>query len=90
MVVAIGRTLVEPLPDVEVNVPGVIAMLAAPVEDQLSVALVPEFMFVGLAENEVMVGMSSFALDEVEDPQPASPAQASRTRTSTLFFRWWV
>jgi hypothetical protein len=47
---------VEPLAEVEVNVPGVIAMLAAPVVTQLRVLLEPEVMLVGLAVKEVIVG----------------------------------
>ena len=57
MVVAVGLTLVEPLADVDVNVPGVMAMLVAPVVAQLSVLLEPEVMLVGLAVKEVMVGL---------------------------------
>lgn len=75
--------LVEPLADVEVNVPGVMAMLVAPVVAQLRVQLVPEFMFVGFAVNEVIVGAETAPevdFDEVDNPQPASPAQANRTR----------
>ena len=52
-----GLTLVEPLADVEVNVPGVIAIFAAPVVDQLSVLLEPELMLVGLAVKELIVGV---------------------------------
>jgi hypothetical protein len=55
-VVAVGFTLVEPLAEVEVNVPGVIAMLEAPVVTQLRVLLEPEAMLVGMAVNEVIVG----------------------------------
>ena len=54
--VAVGFMLVEPLAEVEVNVPGVIAMLAAPVVTQLRVLLEPEAMLVGLAVKEVIVG----------------------------------
>ena len=57
MVVAVGLTLVEPLPDVDVKVPGVIAILVAPVVTQLSVLLEPELMLVGLAVNELIVGL---------------------------------
>lgn len=57
MVVAVGLTLVEPLPDVEVNVPGVIAMLVAPVVDQLRVELEPEAMLVGLAVKDLITGL---------------------------------
>ena len=52
-----GLTLVEPLADVEVNVPGVMAILVAPVVTQLSVLLEPEVILVGLAVKELMVGL---------------------------------
>ena len=52
-----GLTLVEPLADVDVKVPGVIAMLVAPAAAQLSMLLEPELMVVGLAVKELMVGL---------------------------------
>ena len=52
-----GLALVEPLADVDVNVPGVMATLVAPVVVQLSVLLEPEVMFVGFAEKESIVGL---------------------------------
>jgi hypothetical protein len=72
--------LVEPLADLDVNVPGVMATLVAPAAAQLSVLLVPEFMVVGSAVKEVIVGMESFPEDEFDElaPQPASPIQAKR------------
>ena len=85
MVVAVGLMLVEPVADVEVNVPGVMAILVAPVAAQLNVLLAPELMLVGFAVKEVITGLEPFpeeALDEVDAPQPASPAQANRIRTS--------
>ena len=57
MVVAVGLTLVEPLADVEVNVPGVMARLLAPVVTQLSVLLEPEVIPVGLAVKELITGL---------------------------------
>ena len=57
MVVAVGFTLVEPLADVEVNVPGVMARLLAPVVTQLSVLLEPEVIPVGLAVKELIAGL---------------------------------
>jgi hypothetical protein len=57
VVVAVGLTLVEPFADVEVKVPGVIAMLTASVAAQASVLLEPEVMLVGLAVKESMVGL---------------------------------
>jgi len=56
VVVAVGLTLVEPLADVEVKVPGVMAIEVAPVVDQLRELLEPELMLVGLALNELIVG----------------------------------
>jgi len=57
VVVAVGLTLVEPLAAVDVNVPGVMAILAAPVVAQLSVLLEPEVILVGLAVKELIVGL---------------------------------
>jgi|HubBroStandDraft_6_1064221.scaffolds.fasta_scaffold840094_2 hypothetical protein len=76
--------LVEPLADVEVNVPGVMATLVAPAAPQLSVLLVPEFMLVGFAVKEVIVGPDPFD-DELDElvPQPSNPRQTARTRTRT-------
>ena len=85
MVVAVGFMLVEPLVDVDVNVPGAMAILAAPAATQLSVLLVPEFMLAGDAVKDVIVGRELFpegAFDEVDEAQPAKPTQANRVRTS--------
>jgi hypothetical protein len=57
VVVAVGLTAVEPLADADVNVPGVMAMLVAPVVAQLNVLLAPDAMLVGLAEKDVIVGL---------------------------------
>ena len=57
VVVAVGLTLVEPLAEVDVKVPGVMATLVAPVVSQLSVLLAPKVILVGLAANELMVGL---------------------------------
>jgi hypothetical protein len=70
-VVAVGLTLVEPLADVEVNVPGVMARLLAPVVTQLSVLLEPEVIPVGLAVKELITGLLAeftvtVSVDEVE------------------------
>jgi hypothetical protein len=51
-----GLTLVEPLAELDVNVPGVIAIVVAPAVIQLSVLLEPDLMLVGLAVKELMVG----------------------------------
>jgi hypothetical protein len=57
VVVADGLTSVEPLADVEVNVPGAMAILVAPVVAQLSMLLEPEEIVVGLAVKELIVGL---------------------------------
>jgi hypothetical protein len=56
-VVTVGLTVVEPLAEVEVKVPGVMAMLVAPVVLQVSVLLVPVLMVVGLAAYELILGL---------------------------------
>ena len=53
----VGLTLVEPLAEVDVNVPGVMAILVAPVVVQLKVLLEPEVILVGLAVKELIVGL---------------------------------
>jgi hypothetical protein len=58
VVVEAGLTLVEPVADVEVKVPGAMAIEVAPVVDQLRELLEPELMLVGLAEKEFMVGLA--------------------------------
>jgi hypothetical protein len=57
VVVAVGLTLVEPLADADVNPPGVMAILVAPVVAQLSVLLDPEVIVVGLAVKELIAGL---------------------------------
>jgi len=49
VVVTVGLTLVEPVAAVDLNVPGVMARLAAPVAAQLNVLLDPDEMLVGFA-----------------------------------------
>jgi hypothetical protein len=50
-------TSVDPLADADVNVPGVMAMLVAPVVVQLSMLLEPEVTLVGSAVKELMLGL---------------------------------
>ena len=86
MVVAVGLTLVEPLADVDVNVPGAMAILVAPIVAQLSVLLAPEFMAVGAAVKEVIVGAEPGPedwLDESGLVQPDCPTRANRVSTIT-------
>ena len=53
--------MVEPLDEVEVKLPGVIAMLVAPLVAQLSVLLEPVWMLAGLAVKELIVGLPGAA-----------------------------
>jgi hypothetical protein len=80
VVVAVGLMLVEPLAAVDVNVPGVTVILVAPVAAQLNVLLDPEFMLVGFAVNEVIVGTEPCPEVEFEavPPHPTTPIQAKR------------
>jgi hypothetical protein len=88
VVVDVGLTLVEPFADMDVSVPGVIAMLVAPVVAQLSVLLEPELMPAGFAVNDVMlgagpvVGLVEVGSGLLEPPQLISPVQASRMRAT--------
>jgi hypothetical protein len=73
VVVDEGLTLVEPLACVDANVPGVIAIEVAPLVAQLNVLLEPELMLVGLALNELMLGLPAVVVTvtvavEVSDP----------------------
>ena|ERR1700732_552313 len=56
MVVSVGLTLVDPLAAVDVNVPGTIEMLVAPLVTQLSLLVCTFVMLGGLAVNELIVG----------------------------------
>ena len=57
-----GFTLVEPLANAEVKVPGVMATLAAPVVTQLRELVEPKLIAPGVAVNEVMVGFAAFTV----------------------------
>jgi len=66
---------------VDVNVPGVMAILLAPVVAQLSVLLAPESMLVGAAVKEEIAGGESGPVggfNDVTEPQPASPKHANK------------
>jgi hypothetical protein len=56
VVVTVGLTEVEPVKDVEVKVPGVMARLVAPVTVQFRVLLEPGEMDVGVAVKELITG----------------------------------
>jgi hypothetical protein len=81
-VVVYGLTVVEPLADVDVNVPGVMATVVAPDVAQLRVLLLPRVTLVSDALNELMVGGLDCAV--ANSPlQPAIPKQEIRTSAST-------
>jgi hypothetical protein len=67
---AVGLTLIVPVAAVEVKVPGVMAMLVAPVAIQLSVLLEPEVMLAGSAVNEAIVGAEPVGVDGAAAPHP--------------------
>jgi hypothetical protein len=58
VVVAVGFTGSEPLAEVDVKLPGLMAMLVAPVTAQTRLLLDPAVMPVGLAVNDVMTGVA--------------------------------
>lgn len=82
VVVADGLTLVDPLADDEVKVPGVIETVVAPAVDQLRVLLVPELTVVGSAVNAVMVGTAPVPDADLDDAQFVSPPQAASIKAN--------
>jgi hypothetical protein len=84
VVVDVGLTLVEPPAELDVKLPGVMAIVVAPLADHLTVLLAPELMLVGLAVNEAIEGFEVlFPDDAVDAPlQPANPMQTDRTNIS--------
>ena len=89
VVVAAGETLVEPLADVDVKLPGVMEIAVAPLVDQESVTLVPDVIVVALAVKELIEGADPFPglLELLTAAQPARPTQVSATTKSTARLR---
>jgi hypothetical protein len=85
VVVAVGLTMVEPLADDELKLPGEIEIVVAPLVTQLSVAFAPEFMLAGFAAKEVTDGTEpEFDVEFgalVVLPQPANPTHTSNSGT---------
>jgi hypothetical protein len=76
----VGLTLVEPLADADVKVPGVMATLAAPAVAQFNVLLAPELMLVGFAPKDVICGREPFPpFAGVDNVAPVHPARAAHT-----------
>jgi len=89
VVVAAGLTLVDPLPEVELNPPGEIEIAVAPLVAQLRLLLVPEFMLAGFAVKDEIVGPDpspgeGFAV--TFPPQLVRPMQAIKRRTRAQRF----
>jgi len=82
VVVAVGLTLVEPVAEVDVNVPGAIPILVAPVVDQFSVLLEPDFMLAGLAVKEAIVGGEPVLEEELELLQLPKMTQENEMKAS--------
>jgi hypothetical protein len=74
--------LVVPFADVDVNIPGVMATVVAPLVSQIRVLLAPKLMPAGLAVKEVMAGAVPLSDAEVDAPQPSNPAKLSRAKSS--------
>jgi hypothetical protein len=89
VVVAVGLRTTDPLPDVDANVPGVMATPVAPVAAQLNVVVEPLIIDAGLAEKELMVGASTCLRVGSFWVQPASPDRADKsTSERTTPLRW--
>jgi hypothetical protein len=87
-VVTDGDTPVVPLAAVDVNPPGLIAILVAPLVLQLSEVLVPAVMLEGLAENPLIVGtMSGLAAGGFVTPAQLARSMAKTTRARSAR-RW--
>jgi hypothetical protein len=71
VVVVAGLTVVEPIAAVDVNVPGVMVTLVAPVVAQLNVVLEPEAMDVKLAVKLVITGTAPTVTVAVAVTDPA-------------------
>jgi hypothetical protein len=83
----VGLTLVEPLAELDVKLPGVMAREVAPVVAQLRVLLVPEFTLVGLALKDEIAGLDGgggvvpdFMLAQLARPRPAIRIRSSAQR----------
>jgi hypothetical protein len=73
-VVALGVTVVEPVAEVDVNPPGLMPILVAPLVLQLSVLLPPALILVGFAANEPIVGFAFTAVTETVAVLVTEPA----------------
>jgi hypothetical protein len=67
----------EPLGESDLNVPGVMAMMVAPVVAQVSLLLAPVSMLAGLAVNAVIVGGLVTVTVTAAWPEPADVVAVS-------------
>ena len=82
--VAVGFTVNEPLGEMDWNVPGVMAMLLAPVVAQFSLAEAPVIMLAGTAVKELMVG-----LDAAKHAAELATAMETRSVIDTVTLARW-
>ena len=79
-----GLTLVEPLADEELNPPGEIEIMVAPLVVQLSVLEASELILVGLAVKDEIEGTEPVPEEEFDElpvlPQLVRPVPAARMR----------
>ena len=72
-----GLTANVPLGESDLNVPGVMAMMVAPVVAQVSLLLAPVSMLAGLAVNAVIVGVLVTVTVTAAWPEPADVVAVS-------------
>ena len=72
-----GFTVNVPLGESDLNVPGVMAMMVAPVVAQVSLLLAPVSMLAGLAVNELIVGGLVTVTVTAAWPEPADVVAVS-------------
>ena len=72
-----GLTANVPLGESDLNVPGVMAMMVAPVVAQVSLLLAPVSMLAGLAVNAVIVGGLVTVTVTAAWPEPADVVAVS-------------
>jgi len=73
----VGLTANVPLGESDLNVPGVMAMMVAPVVAQVSLLLAPVSMLAGLAVNAVIVGGLVTVTVTAAWPEPADVVAVS-------------
>jgi hypothetical protein len=73
----VGFTVNVPLGESDLNVPGVMAMMVAPVVAQVSLLLAPVSMLAGLAVNELIVGGLVTVTVTAAWPEPADVVAVS-------------